>query len=162
MRTSRWLTPYPVVSHVSWGFCPTPPTLTPVCRQTWGGRSAHPPPPRRHTWWGGSAYPPPIQTICLDADATLVMWSVMHAGKKNNPPPGGRINTCENITLPQTSFVGGKNAGLVTTSNLVHVLLCLIAFNLFNDGGVSRIIWPQTLTTKLHEQNMPSLYSFEE
>ena len=40
----------------------------------------------------------------LDADP-LVMWPVMHAGK---PTPRGQTNTCENITLPQTSFAGGN------------------------------------------------------
>ena len=27
----------------------------------------------------------------------------------NRPPPNRQTNTCENITLPQTSFVGGNN-----------------------------------------------------
>ena len=37
-----------------------------------------------------------------------VVWPVMHAGTQT-PLPGGQTNTCENISLPQTSFAGGKN-----------------------------------------------------
>ena len=33
----------------------------------------------------------------------LVKWPVMHAGTET---PRGQTNTCENITLPQTSFAG--------------------------------------------------------
>ena len=38
----------------------------------------------------------------------LVIWPVMHAGKPTPPPPCWQTNTCANITLPQTSFVGGN------------------------------------------------------
>ena len=31
----------------------------------------------------------------------------------SQPPPRGQTNTCENITLPQTSFAGGKESILV-------------------------------------------------
>ena len=47
-----------------------------------------------------SPSPPPRQTPWR-----LFMWPVMHAGK---PTPRGQTNTYENITLPQTSFAGGK------------------------------------------------------
>ena len=60
------------------GRCPAPP-LDAGCR---------PPPPWMQT-------PPPV------------MWPVMHAGKPT-PTPLWKIDTCENITLPQTSFVCGN------------------------------------------------------
>ena len=37
-----------------------------------------------------------------------VMWPVVHAGTET-PPVNRMTHACENITLPQTSFAGGKN-----------------------------------------------------
>ena len=42
----------------------------------------------------------------------LVMWSVMHAGKPTRHVDRRMTHTCENITLPQTSFAGGNNITL--------------------------------------------------
>ena len=42
----------------------------------------------------------------LDRDPP-VMWPVMHAGKET-PPVNRMTHRCKNITLPQTSFAGGK------------------------------------------------------
>ena len=43
---------------------------------------------------------------------TALVMHVMHVGKP--PPPCGQTHTCENITLPQTSFAGGNNVTKVT------------------------------------------------
>ena len=84
MRTARLLTISRSIPCISGGL------------HKWA--TSHPPPNRQTpTSW--------IQTP-LNADPP-VMWPGMHAGK-SAPPPGGQINTCENITLPQTSFAGGN------------------------------------------------------
>ena len=44
----------------------------------------------------------------LDADHP-VMLPVMHAGKPNPHWTEGMTHACENITLPQSSFAGGKS-----------------------------------------------------
>ena len=65
-----------------------------VCIQ-WGSASRegslHPGLPTR----GGGR---PLEHVTYDA-----WWEA------NPPPPCGRTNACENITLPRTSFAGGKN-----------------------------------------------------
>ena len=74
-----------------------------------GGASAQSPPPgptRMQTPSPQMQTPLDGDPLPLDADP-LVMWPVMHARK---PTPYGQTNTCENITLPQTSFAGGKYA----------------------------------------------------
>ena len=67
------------------------PTAPLPCRQTLGG------------------LPDPPDADILEADPLLVMLLVMDAGKPTtHPHPRGQTNTCENITLPQTSFAGGN------------------------------------------------------
>ena len=64
----------------------------------------------RASWWlGGGFYPTPrMQTPYLDA-YPFVMWLVMHDGKPTSPMDRKRMtDTCENITLPQTSLAGGN------------------------------------------------------
>ena len=62
-------------------------------------------------------HPPPPEADPLDADPPrgrlhwmLVMLPVMHTGKPTPPPPWTETNTCENTTLPKTSFAGGNNS----------------------------------------------------
>ena len=61
--------------------------------------------------------PPWIETLPVmwpvmnaGTETLRVMWPVMRAGTQT-PLPGGKTNTCENISLPQTSLAGGKNWG---------------------------------------------------
>ena len=54
---------------------------------------------------GGLPNAPWMQTPWMQAP--LVMWPVMHVGKPT--PLCGQTDICENITLLQTSFAGGKN-----------------------------------------------------
>ena len=65
---------------------------------------------------GGSAQPP-LEADPPDADVSLVMWPVNHAGKPTSPLPPtrwreGMAHACENITLSHTMFAGGKNENL--------------------------------------------------
>ena len=70
--------PYPVVSHVSQG-------------------AGMPNPPSPH-----SLADPWMQIF-------LVMWPLMNAGKSTTPRPVNRMtHRCKNISLPRTSFAGGK------------------------------------------------------
>ena len=80
----------------------------------------------RSIWWEGGlpnspvqtppptleAGPPPKMQTPTGMQTPLVMWPVMYAGK---PTPllwtEGMTDVCENITLPQTSFAGGKYCG---------------------------------------------------
>ena len=69
---------------------------------------------------GGSAHPPPPPTLDADPPGVdlpnaahpdadpLVMWPVMHAGKSIPLWTEWLTDRCKNITLPQTSFVGGN------------------------------------------------------
>ena len=71
--------PYPVVSHVSRGGLSNP---LPGCK------------------------PPRMQTPLEEADSP---GHVTSDSGKPHPPSRGQTNTCEIITLPQTSFAAGKN-----------------------------------------------------
>ena len=62
---------------------------------------------------GGGLPPPPMQTpYPLEIDPSKADppgYVICDACWEANPPRG-QTNSCENITLPQTSFAGGKNA----------------------------------------------------
>ena len=87
MRTARLLT---VSCSAGGEVCPTPPwmQILPECR-----------PPL-------DAGPPWMQTP--PCRLLLVIWPVMHAGEPTPPPLNRMTHRCKNITLPQTSFAGGK------------------------------------------------------
>ena len=98
--------PYPIVSHVSRGDCPTPPPQAdpPGCRPP-GGR-------------------PPSYVTC---DAC---WGANHHPLLPSPPPctEGMINACENITLPQTSFAGGKNGDVINSDFEKYVTRAICSY----------------------------------
>ena len=97
MRTARSLivSPYLVVSHT----CPpgsnhmhAPP-----------GATTHAPPgATTHAPWSNHAHPPGSNHACPPGATT------------HDPPVNRMTNRCKNITLPQTSFAGGKNQSCST------------------------------------------------
>ena len=98
MRTARLLT----ISHSN--PCMGGGGSGPLCRQTQGRTAQLPLDVDPHMQTTPDADP-------LDADP-LVMWPVMHTGKPT-PSVDRMTYPCENITLPQTSFAGGKNQRLL-------------------------------------------------
>ena len=53
----------------------------------------------------------PVGDLCPWGVSVRETPSPVHGGSLSGrpPPPCGQTDACENITLPQTSFVGGKN-----------------------------------------------------
>ena len=62
---------------------------------------------------GGGVCLPPPDADPLDAEPPLPR-GCKQKPVEADPYPCGQTNTCENITLPQTSFTGGNN-------ELIHV-----------------------------------------
>ena len=98
--------PYPIVSHVSRGGLPnpSPPQADPPGCRPPGGR-------------------PPSYVTC---DAC---WGANHHPLLPSPPcTEGMINACENITLPQTSFAGGKNGDAINSDFEKHVTRAICSY----------------------------------
>ena len=89
-------------------------------------RDPHPP---------GQRYPPPwTENTLLDRDTHLwteTPWRETALDKdppwtgsdiiQRAPHPHGQTDTCENITLPQTSFAGGNNPSLTIVLGLITI-----------------------------------------
>ena len=78
----------------------------------------------------------------------------MHCGKTTPAPPPGQTNTCENITLPQTSFAGGKNKTAKFSldpfrPSIHHPLHCIIACSSALTLTRSYLVYSSLLTALL-------------
>ena len=105
--------PYPVVSYVSGGVCPTTPDAdTPGCR---------PPPPGYRPPWMQN---PRCRLL-------LTMWPAMHVGKPTFPPVNRMTDKCKNITLQQTSFADGNKTLLLRNEGNFDIKL-IFSFDGFN------------------------------
>ena len=72
----------------------------------WQRPPGHRSPRQRPSWTETPWTETPWTENPLDRDPP-VMWPVMHAGTET-PPVNRMTHRCKNITLPQTSFPGGK------------------------------------------------------
>ena len=72
--------------------------------------------------------PPALCGTGEEDPRTETSWKEQGTRDRGSPRPRGQIDTCEDITLPQTSFAGG-NEGLCLNSG--YTLCCWAPDNLF-------------------------------